>query len=785
MWLGCASLLLSLAALLIPQSEAQDVLTDLYIERNIGGRAKDTDRDEPSDVDRSYAHLVKSIPDTARRLFKPENVQLDTLLYQLHFLHIEQRLFDLRRQGVSAALARDDPFSSDHMRLPLGRSFQHWRGVFRDEGKLRRFARDTATQLSTDGIVVDMAIDESRLGWSGVDGLTMKLTSLGLTGIKQFKKVMSARLPFDKIAYVSSIPGIRVLRAAQMRVIPPGPSSRSSQELLPMDMTTRMLVGNTTSQGDISMQTDTVREKYGVSGSTLACIGVLSDSYNVRNNGTNAGLLKELGDLPEQIEVLEDLPADSGANDEGMGMMELMYDVAPGLKAFAFHTAFGGQAGFANGILALANQCEVVVDDVIYYSEPMFADGAIAQAIDEVHAMNKSYFSACGNNAESGTFEIFNKDPEPETIYKGIFESSYQFHIFNATDATYLPVNISVNSTAIIVMNYDQDYFSITENGTGAEADIDMFLYDENGTQILEYSTSGGNGDPIESLIFTNEGPYETFLLRLGKVAHKTPGDAVKADPNFIMLVYFGVSRDNDFIFGPSEYGHSNANGGCGVCAAEYQNTTAFGKFEVTKVNWYSSQGGAPIFFDPDGTRKAIPQIRESPYVCGPDGANTNLFPPREYMTPERDREGDGLPNFFGTSASAPHVAALAALIKDYNKDLTPDQIKKLLADTAQDMDDESTAHFDEKFDFKTGYGFVNGSAAFEELETLVTIATGSDDDYDEDRLRREAFDAVRRPNDRREEVLLEHMAHTQATGAGLVSVYSTTLREEDEYGGS
>lgn len=95
-------------------------------------------------------------------------------------------------------------------------------------------------------------------------------------------------------------------------------------------------------------------------------------------------------------------------------MMQLIHDVAPGAGQ-TFHTAFGGQADFALGIEELAgcppgseptrapalNAADVIVDDVIYFAEPMFQDGIVAQAVDVVTNAGVSCFSSAGNNARA------------------------------------------------------------------------------------------------------------------------------------------------------------------------------------------------------------------------------------------------------------------------------------------------------------------------------------------------------------------------------------------------
>jgi hypothetical protein len=75
-------------------------------------------------------------------------------------------------------------------------------------------------------------------------------------------------------------------------------------------------------------------------------------------------------------------------------MMQLIYDVVPG-ASLAFRTAFRGQADFAVGILELARAgCDVIVDDIIVFEEPMFQDGIIAQAMDQMVALWIPFFSA-------------------------------------------------------------------------------------------------------------------------------------------------------------------------------------------------------------------------------------------------------------------------------------------------------------------------------------------------------------------------------------------------------
>jgi subtilisin family serine protease len=122
-----------------------------------------------------------------------------------------------------------------------------------------------------------------------------------------------------------------------------------------------------------------------------------------------------------------------------------------------------------------------------------------------------------------------------------------------------------------------------------------------------------------------------------------------------------------------------------------YSNTPAYGT-PVPTIASFSSVGGTRI----SGETNA----RLKPDFAAPNGVNTTVEMGGENI------DSDNFPNFFGTSASAPHVAGAAALIIEARKkyqlesSVSPDTIRKLLKSTAIDMDQPG-------FDFNTGAGLI------------------------------------------------------------------------------
>jgi len=109
---------------------------------------------------------------------------------------------------------------------------------------------------------------------------------------------------------------------------------------------------------------------------------------------------------------------------------------------------------------------------------------------------------------------------------------------------------------------------------------------------------------------------------------------------------------------GPAEYFSYNAVTTKGHATAKGCNgTAAYSVFRASLPESFTSPGPATILFDKNANRLATPDIRQVPRVAAADAANNSFF------GPESASDLDTNPNFSGTSAAAPHAAAIAALV--------------------------------------------------------------------------------------------------------------------------
>lgn len=428
-----------------------------------------------------------------------------------------------------------------------------------------------------------------------------------------------------------------------------------------------------TSEGDIAHAAGSARTTYNLKGTGVK-VGVLSDSVDYLSQ------VQATGDLPA-VTVLEDAPGNSG---EGTAMLELVHDLAPETQLY-FATAWSSPAGFATNIEALANAgCEVIVDDVSYLSESPFQDDIISQAVNTVTSQGVLYFSSAGNsgNFNDGTSGVWEGD------YKGIASPVGGYssvHDFSGGDWANL-------------ITYDgSDCYTLfwSDPLAGSANDYDLLLLDPTLNSIVAISDDFQNG---------TQDPYEGFCIT---------GDATNY--NLIVAKYAGEDRFLHLSTNRGELewgtagqisGHAAAEDGFGVAAVSAANRVI--PFNGTEtVETFSSDGPRRVFFHANGTAitpgnlsSTGGTVRNKPDIAAADGVKT--------ATP-------GFNPFYGTSAAAPHAAAISALMLSAKPDLTISNARQIFSDTALDIESVN-------WDRDSGNGIIMADAVLNALHSSLTV---------------------------------------------------------------
>jgi hypothetical protein len=406
--------------------------------------------------------------------------------------------------------------------------------------------------------------------------------------------------------------------------------------------------------GDLPMATGT-RNSSGV----LVSVG----------GGITAQSFRADGDLEDAAEP--DGP--EGVNAEGTAMLEIVHDLAPGAK-LSFANGDTSLA-FEQAVNFLASKTDVVVDDVGFFTPPF--DGTSDVSTNTADALNtdtnpiRGYFTAVGN-------QVFDHWGEPWTdsrrkltlacpLSQGGASETGDVQTFQATantkDGTNLGPSIA-NSvllpngvTLIVLLSWDDPF-------TGSSNDYDLYLYQlQNNTPVISLQCSidpqTGTQPPIEALAYTNS---SGAAQEVGIVIQNVNNGA--AARNFDMFVLGIGNGQNLNFYTPSGSVLAQADAGgspvsvisVGATAAQ---TDAAGNAPATIIEPYSSQG--PTEATPQAPARMKPDITATDGVsvtgAGGFGINGSL------TTSPPCALGDTPCSFFGTSAAAPHAAAIAALV--------------------------------------------------------------------------------------------------------------------------
>ena len=422
------------------------------------------------------------------------------------------------------------------------------------------------------------------------------------------------------------------------------------------------------SEGDIRHRADVVRREFGFDGTGVK-VGGLS-------NGVDTLFARQgNGDLPSEIVVLD---GQHGIGDEGTAIMEIVNDLAPGV-GLMFASGFPSEAQMAQNILDLAEAgCDVIVDDVGHHLAPVFQDGPAAQAVESVYQQGVAYFSAAGN---AGSF-----DAGTSGVWEGGFAGAElsiegQTYLVHDFGGGVLFNELRTDPRSVIALHWADPL-------GGSANDYDLFLLDESGTEIVALSDNvqDGSGDPLE---FIDSRLEDHTWYRV--VVVQSAGD-----DRYLRLDTFG--SDIEFVTPGQVFGHPAAENAIAV-GAVYQGNGLFGPgyFDGDElVESFSSDGPRRVFFSSNGVAYTPGNMSESggvvrakPNFVAADGVSTN--------TPFFEQ-------FFGTSAAAPHAAAIGALLMERGVN-DPQLIRRLFEATAIDVEVPG-------FDRKSGHGIVDAYKA-------------------------------------------------------------------------
>jgi len=519
------------------------------------------------------------------------------------------------------------------------------------------------TLIDETHVMVDAVATDGNVG-----DLRAKLEGLGLRKTAVFGTVVSGEFPVTALNDAADIDTLNFMKAA----------------------VARKQAGSVQSQAGLSMNAEGIVVDGAVLDGTGVKVGVLSDSYDLDPFAfTSAADDIASGDLPpaDRITILDD--SIGFGSDEGRAMMQLIHDVAPDAD-LSFHTAFTGQAGFAEGIVALADDgADIIVDDVFYLDEPWFQDGVIAQAVDQVVDGGAAYFSAAGNSAND-SYEADYVDGGESARYPGLRGLVKIHDIDPTTDGTQVHTFTAQPGEGwFIVLQWDTPFASA--GGAGANNDVDMLVTDADFNIVFNaanFDNIGGDGFEIVGGFWTGPLPQE-FALIIGVAEGSSgplPGRIKFSNYDFAPATFSPALNGGTII------GHANAEGALAVGAAYYEETPAFGT-NPPLLESFSSHGGTSVLLDTNGNPLSAPDDRMKPEFVAPDGVDTTFF--------GFDSDENGFPNFFGTSAAAPNAAAAAALMVEANPSITPAQIESSLQSGAIDMNSAG-------FDYQSGAGLID-----------------------------------------------------------------------------
>ena len=455
--------------------------------------------------------------------------------------------------------------------------------------------------------------------------------------------------------------------------------------------------GAVVTEGDSLLRADAARTQLGLTGDEIR-IGVISNGIL----GLEAA--QASGDAPPLVEQRAFAAAGLQIDSEGTAIIEIIHDLAPDADILFANAATDLE--MMQAVNFLAARADIVIDDLAFFFP---ADQQSDVSLNTAQALNnpawpiRAYVTSVGNWADRHYAGRYLAGPDGSTLGLPAAGSVHRFQaIGGVTDAldrgpqSFNEIVLSPGGTAHIVLFWNDPWGQSTN-------DYDLFLLND-ANQIVDSSElrQGLPGAvPREDLLFTNTGTERTFRI----VIQNENNAAVARDLDLFVLrakpILVGETVLNFNSVAGSVLAQSDAPGGVIAVGAINQGDPGLDDIEP-----FSSRGPTA-----NGVIK--------PDITAVDGVSIT-------------GSGDFATPFSGTSAAAPHVAGIAALLLQAQPALRAVDggnasaeraiLRTLLIDSAVDL---GVAGVDNTF----GSGRIDALAAVESARIeLVTVDSAADD---------------------------------------------------------
>ena len=370
---------------------------------------------------------------------------------------------------------------------------------------------------------------------------------------------------------------------------------------------------------------------------TGVTVGVISDGIDRVNQSIASGNLPAGAGLPP----FASNTCGAGAGDEGTAMLEIVHDLAPG-ATLRFSEGISDKLQFIDSIDCLRDAgATVIVDDIGFFDEPFFEDGIVADAVEDAVVAGVSFHSAAGNSGDVTYSAQFNPTTTPDG----------EFHNFGGGDL-FDRIDVPPGRSLLCVLQWN-DRFGSSSN------DYELELWDlgasPNALIDLSGNVQNGSQDPFEAVAAHNTAGSTG---KVGLRVRRENGATRK-----LKIICLGAANMNPRTDAGSIFGHPAVPDVVAVAAMDAND------FGLNDVEDFSSRGPVDISFP-------SAQSRQKPDLTAFDGVATSICPSGSVC----------FDPFFGTSAAAPHSAAVAALLLSKNSCLTPAEVRQTMMENAVDI---------------------------------------------------------------------------------------------------